>query len=285
MVNFVLESLNSSVTMGVAGNLFSEPIPVLDVSATAILYVSIDDMKSVFKFQTDSTDFTNAPSSEILTNADIKYYVDTAAWPSLNPMNAMMNVSSLSNGAIALIDSNGALADNKLMVCHDFTRYLASKLFGTHFGVDLFNNETELLQDLRLIADGSAEGHTWYDIVAKVNSVSKSGTHDGLATDADGNKYMTNATNDNTNLCRVLFDQMIGSVVARFQDISAGSDQPQSLPFQVDDAISFVLTIAPAEGQETLTGVDAFGARSYEIRFVIKDTADVANTEVAADEA
>jgi hypothetical protein len=278
MVNFVLESLNSSVTMGVAGNLFSEPIPVLDVSATAILYVSIDDMKSVFQFQTDSTDVNN------LANADIKYYVDTASWPVLNPMNAMMNISSLSQGAIALIDSNGALADNKLMVCHDFTRYLASKLFGTHFGTDLFNNETELLQDLRLIADGSAEGHTWYDIVAKVTAVSKSGTHEGLVEDANGDKYMTNATNDNTNLCRVLFDQMIGSAVSRFQDISLGADQAQALPFQVDDAISFVLTVAPAEGQEELTGVDAFGARTYEIRFVIKDSADVANTEVAADE-
>jgi hypothetical protein len=278
MVNFVLESLNSSVTMGVAGNLFSEPIPVLDVSATAILYVSIDDMKSVFQFQTDSTDVNN------LADADIKYYVDTASWPALNPMNAMMNISSLSQGAIALIDSNGALADNKLMVCHDFTRYLASKLFGTHFGTDLFNNETELLQDLRLIADGSAEGHTWYDIVAKVTAVSKAGTHEGLVADANGDKYMTNATNDNTNLCRVLFDQMIGSAVSRFQDISLGADQAQPLPFQVDDAISFVLTVAPAEGQEELTGVDAFGARSYEIRFVIKDAADVSNTEVAADE-
>ena len=122
MVNFVLESLNSSVTMGVAGNLYSEPIPVLDVSATAILYVSIDDMKSVFQFQTDSTDINN------LASADIKYYVDTASWPAINPMNAMMNVSTLSQGAIALIDSNGPLADNKLMVAHDFTRYLALKL-------------------------------------------------------------------------------------------------------------------------------------------------------------
>ena len=278
MVNFVLESLNSEVTMGVAGNLFSEPIPVLDVSATAILYVSIDDMKSVFQFQTDSTDVNNLPS------ADIKYYVDTASWPALNPANAMMNVSSLSQNAIALIDSNGALADNKLMVCHDFTRYLASKLFGTHFGVDLFNNETELLQDLRLICDDSAEGHTQYDVLAKLTAVSKSGTHEGLEGDA-GSKFMTNATNDNTNLCRVLFDQMIAADISRFRDLSIGADQSQPLPFAVDDAISFKLTIAPIEGQEELTGVDAFGPRSYEIRFVIKDAADVANTEVAEDEA
>jgi hypothetical protein len=278
MVNFVLESLNSSVTMSVAGNLFSEPIPVIDVSATAILYVSIDDMKSVFQFQTDSTDVNN------LASADIKYYVDTASWPALNPANGMMNVSSLSQGAIALIDSNGALADDKLMVCHDFVRYLASKLFGTHFGVDLFNNETELLQNLRLICDDSAAGHTQYDVLAKLSDVSKTGSNAGLLTDSNGNKYMTNDTNDDTNLCRVLFDQMIGSDVSRFRDLSIGGDQPQPLPFAVDDAISFVLTIAPADGQETLTGVDPIGSRSYEIRFVVKDASDVVNTAVAADE-
>jgi hypothetical protein len=277
MVNFVLSSLDSSVQMDLCGNLFSESIPTIDASATAILFVSIDDMKSVFQFQTDSTDVNN------LADADIKYYTDTASWPAINPVNAMMNVSSLSTGAIALIDSAGALADNKLMVAHDFTRYLASKLFGTHFGVDLFNNETELLQNLRLICGGEIEGQTWYDVTAKVTSVSKSGTHEGLLGEA-GSKYMTNATDDSTNLCRVLFNQMIGAAPARFQDLSVGGDLPQPLPFAVDDAISFKLTIAPAEEQEALTGVEAIGARSYEIRFVVKEAGDVVNTEVAGDE-
>lgn len=277
MVNFVLSSLDSSVAMDLCGNLYSEAIPAIDASATAIIFVSIDDMKSVFQFQTDSTDVNN------LAEADIKYYTDTASWPAINPVNAMMNVSTLSQGEIALIDSAGALADNKLMVAHDFTRYLASKLFGTHFGVDLFNNETELLQNLRLICDDSAEGHTWYDVVAKVTTVSKSGDHAGLEGTA-GDKYMTNATDDSTNLCRVLFNQMIGAAAPRFADISLGGDLPQPLPFAVDDAISFKLTIAPAEEQELLTGVEVIGARSYEIRFVIKETADVVNTEVAADE-
>lgn len=278
MVNFVLSTLDSSVAMDLCGNLFSESIPAIDASATAIIFVDIEDMKSVFQFQTDSSDVNN------LAEADIKYYTDTASWPAINPVNAMMNISTLSQGAISLINSSGQLEDNKLMVAHDFTRYLAQCLFGTHFGVDLFNNETELLQNLRLICDDSAEGHTWYDVVSKVTAVSKSGEHTGLEGEA-GSKYMTNATDDSTNLCRVLFDQMIGADVARFRDISLGIDLPQPLPFAVDDAISFKLTIAPMEGQELLTGVDPIGARSYEIRFVIKASADVLNTEVAADEA
>jgi hypothetical protein len=277
-VNFVLESLNSEVTMDLCGNLFSEEIPGLDVSATAVLYVSIDDMKSVFQFQTDSDDINN------LADADIKYYVDNASWPILNPANAMLDVPGLSLTPIAISNSAGSLPSNKMMVCHDFTRYLASKLFGTHFGVDLFNNETELLQNLRLICDDDAvPGHTWNDITAKIIKVSKSGDHEGLAGD-DGSQYMTNDTNDNTNLCRVLFNQLIKNDISRFRDISVGIDSPQPLPFLPEDSISFKLTISPASEQEALTGVEAFGGRSYEIKLVMVPALEVVNTVVADDE-
>jgi hypothetical protein len=278
-VNFVLESLNSEVTMGVLGNLFSESTPILDVSATAILYVSIDAMKDLFQYQTDSNELDNLPT------ADIKYYVDATALPPLNPVNAMMDNTDSAN-AISLIGTGGAnLAPNKAMVCHDFTRYLASKLFGTHFGVDLFNNETELLQDIRLICDDSAADHTWFDIVTKVTKVSKIGDHADIAEDAEGDKYMTNATNDNTNLCRVLFNQLIASDISRFKDITNADaaydgSVPHPLPFLVNDSISFKLTILPIEEQELLTGVEAFGGRSYEIKLIMVEEADVDNTEV-----
>jgi hypothetical protein len=281
MVQFVLESLNSSVTMDVCGNLFSEQLITLDVSAVAILYVDILEMKSLFQYQTDSNDLTN------LGPTDIKYYVDDTHLPVLNPVNAMMD-DALSLNAISLLGTGGAvLAPNKSLVCHDFTRYLASKLFGTHFGVDLFDNEIEMLADLRLICDETVDTHTWFDITTKVASVSKTGDHSGILTDGNGDNYMTNDTNDNTNLCRVLFDQMIGSVVSRFQDITSADPAydgsvPHPLPFEADDSISFKLTIAPAVDQELLTGVTAFGARSYEIRLVIVDVP--VNTAVAADE-
>jgi hypothetical protein len=233
-------------------------------------------MKDLFQYQTDSNDLDNLPE------ADIKYYVDATALPPLNPVNAMMDDAASVN-AISLTGTSGPLASNKALVCHDFTRYLASKLFGTHFGVDLFNNETELLQNLRLICDDSAADHTWYDIVAKVTNVSKTGAHLDLVVDANNNKYMTNATNDNTNLCRVLFNQMVLSDVSRFKDITNESATydgsiPHPLPFLVNDSISFKLTISPAADQEVLTQVEAFGGRSYEIKLIMVESP--VNTEV-----
>ena len=273
MVNFVLEALSSTVTLGVAGSILSEIIPDLDASAVAVLEVSLDAMKSVFKYQTESLDVDNADAT------DIKYYVDPSFWPALNPANASLT-HELATGRIAEVDSAiNPIPANRQMVCHDFVRYLALMLFNTHFGVDLFQNESELLADIRAICGSEAEGETWYDIVAKLTSVGLAGTHEGINADADadGNKFMTNATTNNTNLCRVLMLQMLNSAVSRFQQIE-DSEVPQSLPFQAEDSNRFKLTVNPAADQHEATGVSEFSGRSYEIRLVLKE--DPANIEV-----
>jgi hypothetical protein len=272
-VHFVLNELESSVTMGVSGSVQTSVIPSLDVSAVAVFQVSVDDMKDIFKYQTDSNDLTN------LAETDIKYYVDPESWPDLNPANAMM-ITEGDKSPIATANSAGPLEANKMLVAHDFVRYLALKLFNTHYGVDLFNNEIELLQNLRLICGDAEAGQTWKDIRSKLELVGISGTHADIQ-GADSGKYMDNSNDTGANLCRTLFEQMTHSALSRFSEISA-SDSPQSLPFAVDDSISFKLVIAPAEGQEELTNVSAFAPRSYEIR--LNMVAAPENTEVAADE-
>jgi hypothetical protein len=175
--------------------------------------------------------------------------------------------ASGASGAIATANGSGVLSSDKMLVAHDFVRYLAEKLFGTHYGVDLFNNEVNLLKDLRTICDDSSSGHTWYDIVSKITAVGTSGTNANIV-GTDGSKYMTNADITTSNLCRELLQQLIGSALPRFSSVLP-TDGAQPLPFEADDSISFKLTIAPAPGQENLTNVAAFSARSYEIRLVM----------------
>lgn len=298
-LHFVLEAFESNVTLDLCGNLYGEAPPVLDTSAVAVIYVSTQAMKDTFKFMTDATDVIN------LAESDIRYYVDSAAWPSiadLHPANGMLDKTE--DGAarpIASADGVSNYADNKMMVAHDFTRYLAKELFNTHLGVDLFDNEMELLQSIRRACDDSAAGHTYFDILNVLKNVDLTGSgsaaHADLVTDADGN-YMTNSTASNSlsnkaNVCRVLFNQMMDvSGVHRFADILTGittqadgtTSAPQSLPFLENDTISFKLIINPAEGQNDLTLVEPFGARSYEIRLVLKDDITALNTEVDAEE-
>ncbi len=269
MPEFVLEAFQSTVTMTTLGALDSSAVPELDADAEAVLHVDLDHMKSVFKYQTDSADVLDVDAS------DLKYYVNTTSWPTtLNPANAKMDVGAFGSG----------FADNKKFVAHDFTRYLADELFGTHQGVDLFNNEVALLQNLRLICGSGAAGRTWYDIVATLNAVSTTAVALANA-DESGDKYTTNADDSIENICRVLHRQIASVAPERFTPIT-DSASPQSLPFAVDDIISFKLIINPAANQHLLTGLAApIAARSYKIKLVMKTAANIANTAVDAAEA
>ena len=271
-VHFVLTALESSVTMDLSASVQVSEIPILDTSATAVLQVSVADMKSVFQFQTDSNDLTD------LDATDIKYYVKMDSWPVLNPANAMLDDGD-SKDAIATSNADGPLASNKMLVAHDFVRFLALRLFNTHLGVDLFNNEVDLLKDLRKICGNQLEGQTWFDVTAKLHKVSVNGDHPDIVGDTDGQKYMTNANNTADNLCRVLLEQMTKSAISRFHEAGTISGETeQGLPFKAGDSISFKLNISPADGQEELTGIDPIETRSYEIRLNIVESPN--NTEV-----
>lgn len=280
-IQFVLDSLSDSTTLDLSGE-FLRYDPVLDVSATAIFEIDVNTVKSVFQIESDSYQFSD------LSNADIKYYVFSQHWPhgtdgSFNPANAMLSYSSSnggvnSAGAIASTETNGSpIPANKMMVCHDFVRYLAQQLFGTHMGVDLFANQVTLLQHLRELCGPSG---IWQDIVAKVELVSATGTHTLLQTDSSGNKYMSNNDISLDNLSRVLLQQMMEYGPERFNGyIATGS--PQALPFVAGDSISLKLTIHPAPDQNLLTGVSTIGPRSYSITLDIVDNSGViVNTPV-----
>ena len=269
MVNFVLESLESSVTLGLLASVYKSSITDITSDARAVLYVKQSDAKSIFKYQTDSFDAINDPDS------DIKYFLhyDKFTDLAINPANAMVNAAESAN-PIALTDKDGvALPANKTLLAHDFLRHIAKDLFGTHLGVDIFNNEKELMQNIRSVCSDAAEGNVMFEINKSVKKVSTESTDDevvGLKGEA-GSKYMTNENETNENLCRVLFGQMMENASSRFAAIEQTEDE-QPLPFEIDDSINFKLTVSPAADQHLLTrSSDDVASRSYEIRLVIVD--------------
>jgi hypothetical protein len=265
----IVSAFNADITMTASGTLATSSVAAISSDADAVLTVSLSDMRDMFQFQTDSADVLNADAT------DIKYYLDKSKFPTLNAANAMMDHLGAANPIASGLDAN------KMMIAHDFTRYLANELFGTYHGVDLFNNEVALLQDLRTLS-GSGTGNVMGDIDTLLTAVdSTSGTDAGLATDGNSLKYLTNATSGNANICKSIFEQLTANVPSRFSAISA-SDAKQALPFVEDDVISFKLSITPATGQENLTSVGVITARSYKIKLLLKTT--VANTAVDASE-
>ena len=260
MTDFVLTKFESEFTMGLSGEIYSQAVAPLDVSATAVLHVTLQQMKDTFKFQTDASNVDDISAS------DLKYYVYKSAFPTLNPSLAKMNDTLSVNPILTKGSDNVNYATGVMRVEDDYVRYLALRLFNTAYGVDLFSNVDELISDL------SDKGETaWDDIVAIMTAVDATdGSHNSIATDASGVKYMTETNTTHDNLTRELMKQMLVSNKSRFVNIAAGGDLIQSLPFAVNDTISFKLTINAAPSQHLLTGLgSAIPARSYGVKIVI----------------
>lgn len=268
MVNFTLTGLNQTFTLGVSGELAGEAPATLDVSAIAVYNVKLSDMQAVFKFQSDSFDVNDTDAS------DIKYYVYMNAWPAslkLNPVHA----GALSSTPI--LATGGSVTADKNLVKHDFVRYLAEQLFNTPHGVDLFSNEDALLSDL--VSKGVTARQA---IDASLNAVNQANAANG----SSPHKYSTNALTGAANFSRELMRQVANAAPSRFAGISNVSTV-QSVPLEVDDTISFKVSISPAANQHNLTSrPTAFNTRVYQIKLVLKADGDATNTApVEADSA
>jgi hypothetical protein len=261
MVNFVLHHLNDDLSMNVAGILDASSVTLVDGDACAVFQVSLADMKAVFKYQTDSFDISNADAT------DVKYYVYPAAWPvGINVAHAMLQGTDASGAANPMTVEGGSYSNDRNLLKHDFVRYLAKKLFNTIHGVDLFKNETELLENI------VGHGHTVKgNILSKLTAVGISGENVSL-TGTNGGKYFTNADTGDNNICRSIMRQLAAVSSSRFIDVS-GVTTIQPVPFAVDDSLYFKVTVKADPNQHTtVTGVAAIPDRTYNIRLLIAAT-------------
>lgn len=268
-VEFVLSHLDANLQMDLSGALDAASIAVpTDISATAVFQIGLAALKDTFKFQSDALDISNVAAS------DVKYYVYPSSFPTgVNVAHAMLQ-------GTAAVGATGALGsgydDNRCLLKHDFVRYLALRLFNTVHGVDLFSNETELLENI------VGHGHTIKTgINTKLTAVGVSGSDAGLA-GADASKYLTNATTESKNLGRIIMQQLASSAPARFFTDISNSDAIQSMPFRADDALYFKVTVKAAANQNNLTGVGAIEDRVYHIKLLVKESpSNVAVTDSA----
>ena len=267
LINFTLSGLNQTILMSTSGSLDGSSSSLETTDATAVFYVKVSDLTNVFKIQTDSNDMSDTDAS------DVKYYVFNRMWPAalkINPAHAMLNKTE-SNGMLGTTD---LFSENKMLAKHDFLRYLSLRLFNTIYGVDLFSNESDLLENTTYWGENvSANIH---DIMASISTTSSDET---MSYDASGNKYLTDAASGNTNLCRELVRQLTASAASRFSSI-VDANSPQGIPLMEDDSINFKVTFNSAPSQNVLTGVTEIPSRSYMVRLVLKNSITGLNTPV-----
>jgi hypothetical protein len=268
-IDFVLNGLNSSGIMTTLGSVGSEfDVSPIDASATAVFYMSQTDVRNVFQVRTDSKDLTD------ISSADIMHYVFMNRWPTrtrLNPVNGMMDQTQSQNAIIS-----AGIAANKMLVKHDFIRYLASKLFNTSQGVDLFNNESDLISNLNSLGETSYQqdisAALWKYSTTSIENVFSDGGDEGFVLDSvTGLKATTNDMVSNENLCYIMLNQLLEKNPERFNDITIDASGVFPLPILEGDSINYSLKINPIANQNMLTGVPEFGGRVYHIKVIIDD--------------
>lgn len=276
-INFVLDRFSAAYTLSQSATMFEgASLAFTDASATAVFYVSQTDMQNVFKFESDSFDIND------LSASDIRYFTYMSNWPAglvINPVNAMLDKSGSANA----ITSVGI--PNKMLVKHDFIRYLALKLFNTPSGVDLFNNESELIAHLNDMGNASYQNDISGTLWKYATNASTAVDNTNFILDASSNaKCTTDHLTSNDNICRELFNQILYANKSRFSDISLNTLGVRSLPILSGDSISYRFTVFPKAGQNDITGVAAFGGRSYRIKLIVVDNAAGENTTVDSTE-
>ena len=245
----------------------------------AEIEVSLSTFLKTFKFQMDSFDINNCKKN------DIKYFVFKDHYfndPNLriNPADAHVKFTDLfqTDEDKTIVKYPIDYKENKKFVCHDFVRYLALKLFGTTHGVDLFDNETELLDDVRkqcFISQSDASLSTMANIknvmeISDVNNELLDISYSSPCTDYNVIYGMSNNVTSTDNICKMLLDQIIGTDITRMAHLTRNHDL-QSLPLMDGDTIIYKMTIHAANEQHKLTDVDEILPRIYEIRYVLRD--------------
>lgn len=258
IIKFNLNVFDSKISMGILASMEESEISIIDASVNAIIEISLENIKNIFKFQTDSQDITNNSVT------DIKYFVNSSLFPRVNPANAYLDPED-SLRWIGTGDTRGPYAKSKLLVCHDFVRYLALRLFNTHQGVDLFNNEEELLASVRL----KCEKITLANIINILESLDVSNNLLSNFIDISGvSLYYTTNNDISGNITKTILEQMISIDKKRFKNI-LNTDLPQPIPFKLGDTIDFKLVVNPAENQHELTNVNSIEARVFRIIYKI----------------
>jgi hypothetical protein len=299
-MKFYVGAFETTATLDLLASVYTEQTDPITADATATINVTKEELYQIFKFQTDAADITDANNPDTSTtfeDVDIKFYTYydgfTAVASELNPANALVT-----DNAIVTTDATtggDAYPDDKMMVAHDFIRHLADDMFTTPYAVDLFDNEVNLLKNIRTVCgQGTSAGGQKYvleNIADKIKSVSTIvGDISGIETDVNSLKYMPNINVENSgvkmNLGRILFSQMMSDAtrITSWLDPSNAvlplatfpRDQPLPLPFVDGDEIIFkvILKAAPTQ-HELVRSSTPVADRSYKIIWKVSPNLNV----------
>jgi hypothetical protein len=216
--------------------------PVLSYDATAEVDVQVAALKTLFQYHTDSTDLTDDLPDDLLYKVVYTNISNTAA-------STFGSIDLNSN----IFVTNNYIQTNRDEVSHDYIKYIASSTFGTHLGVDLFNNEVTFRSDLQLLFSASLNTKLLECATSDTNA---------------GKEFVADAT---ASASQVIMEQIFKSALGstRFSSLESAGAGWYYMPFMSGDSVTFVLSIDANPVQKDRTGVGAIPVRKYAIKMNI----------------
>lgn len=260
-ITMSLLQFDKTVRLSECGKIFTE---IYDPSfnqwdAISHCDVSVNDIRNMFAFQSDYIDVND------VINNDIRFYVDSNKIPTLD-----LSSNIVSSGSVINVDQFGnTLTGNAMLLQKDYVRHLANKLFNTAYGVDLFVNETELVNSVT-----TALASAWESCKADLQNVSIKGNNGNLKGSADHLYLLDDAVDasgkSTFNICRELFKMMVSRASSRFTDLPAklsvspadalvidnNAKNLYRLPFVAGDQLVMRVVLQPCEHQSSFQTPD-----------------------------
>ena len=246
---FYLDALSTGITASAA---------TLDGAATSSLTgvlcsydVGLDLIENIFQFHTDDTDINDVENSDLLYKTNYVSATDSVFGMNLGTgeTDASGNVSVDYIVTGVYPNNNGPMVNTVRPLAQDYVQYLAYNMFNTIQGVDLFNNEQTVRDNLQ-----SSFITAFQDKMNTLAYLTNNSGDVGTAI-ADGSFTATTGTIANAPP-KVILRQIIQNQRTRLQTLSSvtvdeGSLPLYKVPLMVGDIIAFTLVVT--SGNDTIT--------------------------------
>tara|TARA_R110002072_G_C7870786_1_gene527201 strand:+ start:458 stop:1234 length:777 start_codon:yes stop_codon:yes gene_type:complete len=238
---FQAPGLNSSFTLTVAPSMASGGVDhSLSYDATlADIDITVDQARSCFKFQTDSSDFTELDN-------EFTAVTSTTDWPSLDLYTRTVTANMI----------NSSETVNLLQT--DMPRHIAYSITGGYDGGDIFSNETSIRGEIT----GDAENNLQSDIRTAISNANGKTTADTGTDNIVGGllEVLHNSTDGQDRLINYMRDTE--------PDDTANGVATFSIPFIVGDKIRFTVSYV-SPNAAIGNGSFPIATRSYLVTLVV----------------
>jgi hypothetical protein len=220
-------------------------------AATASIDVTVSNIQNIFAIKSTES-----------TGSNLQFYVNKTIF---NSFLTLTNATMISAAQDSSVNDTNTFAQ-------DYLRYVASKIFGSTNGTNLFSNSDTVISSIYSDFSGNYNGLLLkIDMSANITT-SQSFNGESFVMKVENNKYyLTSDDQGSYNIVYTLFKQLQESSPSRANTFLGNSNGSiQSFPFVAGDSITIFLTIKSNSIQNvTSNGYTKIDNKTYGIKINI----------------